>query len=146
MFPFNQLPPEIRLIIYGLDGILQTRIDGSAPPLLLALAADEVLYLEAKEEYRRTNISFSLSHDDSDIGNVSKTALQQIRHARVTDERWISSVLATNLEATTLNFKLISRRLFYCHDLQTLTFTDTAVSELWEQLSARNIFLWMSVP
>ena len=51
-----------------------------------------------------------------------------------------------NLDSVTLNFKLIARRLSYCHKLETLTFSDTALSDLWGNVATRNRFLWMNLP
>jgi hypothetical protein len=58
MFPFKHLPPEIRLIIYNLDGVLLRQPNGRPPALLRALRLNHVLYQEAKAEFYRTNVMF----------------------------------------------------------------------------------------
>ena len=55
MFPLKDLPPEIRTLIYPLCNNLQLQHDYQKPPLLLALAPDRELYLEAYQLYRDLN-------------------------------------------------------------------------------------------
>jgi hypothetical protein len=55
MFPLKNLPPEIRTLIYPLCNNLQLQHNYQAPALLIALAPDRELYLEAYNLYRDLN-------------------------------------------------------------------------------------------
>lgn len=62
MFKFKELPPELRLMIYRTDDVLQIQFDGSAPPLLQALRCDLMLWEEVLDIYKKFNATYDMRH------------------------------------------------------------------------------------
>ncbi|KAF4621946.1 hypothetical protein G7Y89_g14399 [Cudoniella acicularis] len=84
MANFKDLPPEIRLMIYDLDGVLQVRSDGSAPPLLYVLYGIKRLYEDVKAEYHRRNATrLCLEGYDDYIGSLTNEEMKQFRTIRI---------------------------------------------------------------
>lgn len=79
MFPIKELPFELRALIYPHALILQH--DNSAPPLLLALAADTGLYAEAQLMYQKINATVTSKNQDV-FGKLKMGELMKIRHLR----------------------------------------------------------------
>ena len=63
MFPIKNLPAEIRDMIY--PHALAIQHDNQAPPLLVALAADKELYVQAQKIYRQVNIHVSAKNEEA---------------------------------------------------------------------------------
>jgi hypothetical protein len=51
----RDLPTELRLMIYSLGDLLQMRIDGGLPSLLLSFEFDPMLYSEVLEVYGKSD-------------------------------------------------------------------------------------------
>jgi hypothetical protein len=79
MFPIQELPFELRALIYPHALVLQH--DNSAPTLLLALAADPVLYAEAQSMYRAINAIVTTKTQDA-FGKLKWSELMKTRHLR----------------------------------------------------------------
>lgn len=91
MFPFKRLPAEIRLMIYNLNGVLQFSIDGRKPALLRALRRDPTLYQEAKVEFYRTNVMFTLWSKDPK--RPIEIEPKHVRHVLINAKEWPTSRL-----------------------------------------------------
>ena len=82
MFPLKDLPPEIRTLIYHLENNLQLQHDYQAPALLIALAPDCELYLEAYRVYKSLNMVVTPRNLASFVGQ-SEDELGKIKHLRL---------------------------------------------------------------
>jgi hypothetical protein len=79
MFPIKGLPFELRALIYPHALIMQH--DGSAPALLLALAADAGLFAQAQSIYQAINST--LTNENQDVfGKLKRSELMKIRHLK----------------------------------------------------------------
>ena len=80
MLPFKKLPAETRAMIY--PDALQLQHDGQAPALLLALAADEILYNEAFAIYRKINVNVAKKNEDC-VKEQPLCRLLKIKYIRI---------------------------------------------------------------
>lgn len=141
MFPFKILPPEIRLIIYNLDGVLQYSIDGKRPALLRALQPDQTLYQEARDDFHRINVIFEVSRTGvRHLKSLDDVEYRHVRHVLVNAKEW-----PTSSSWFAKVFSRIEERVLQYSQLQSLTIGD-APPNTWEESLRRNRFLWTHLP
>ncbi|KAF4621948.1 hypothetical protein G7Y89_g14400 [Cudoniella acicularis] len=79
---FKDFPSDLQLIIYNLEEVLQSS-DGTIPPLLSALHADNALYNEARAVYHELNLMLILGHPNPSMGNISERKLQYFETIKI---------------------------------------------------------------
>lgn len=147
MFPFKQLPYDVRLMIYKFDGVLEVELDGTSPALLQAFKGEHILFREILSEYSQTNTTVDLPpHFDERLSNLSMAKAKFVKHILVVASQGYLPAKAMNYMAR--KFGRVADRLEHHSKLQTLKFSDQRffIDPRYEKLLARNRFVWMNIP